>query len=122
MYGIYTTLMKKRIGDESRVDMTLFFGFVGLFNFITLLPGFFVLHYSGIETFELPPTKRILTIVLVSGLPLSLGRPADSLTDQFGNLIGLRSLLGILNATHIAFSHNRWIESDYPAFHRWSDD
>ena len=66
MYGIYATLMKKRIGDESRVDMTLFFGFVGLFNFVTLLPGFFILHFTGIETFELPPTKRILAIVLVS--------------------------------------------------------
>ena len=66
MYGIYTTLMKKRIGDESRVDMPLFFGFVGLFNTITLLPGFFVLHFTGIETFELPPTRRILAIVLVS--------------------------------------------------------
>lgn len=66
MYGIYTTLMKKRIGDESRVDMPLFFGFVGLFNFITLLPGFFILHYTGIETFELPPTRRILAIVLIN--------------------------------------------------------
>ena len=66
MYGVYTTLMKKKIGDESRVDMPLFFGFVGLFNFITLLPGFFILHISGIETFELPPTRRILAIVLVS--------------------------------------------------------
>ena len=66
MYGVDTTLMKKKIGDESIVDMTLFFGFVGLFNFITLLPGFFILHFSGIETFELPPTRRILAIVLVS--------------------------------------------------------
>lgn len=65
MYGIYTTLMKKRIGDESRVDMPLFFGFVGIINIIVLLPGFFILHYTGIETFELPPTKRILAIVLV---------------------------------------------------------
>ena len=66
MYRVYTTLMKKRIGDESRVDMPLFFGFVGLFNIMTLLPGFFVLHFTGIETFELPPTRRILAIVLVS--------------------------------------------------------
>ena len=65
MYGIYTILMKKRIGDEARVDMSLFFGFVGLFNLITLLPGFFILHFTGIETFELPPTRRILAIVLV---------------------------------------------------------
>ena len=73
MYGIYTTLMKKRIGDESRVDMPLFFGFVGLFNLITLLPGFFILHFTGIETFELPPTRRILAIVLVSDPQQCLG-------------------------------------------------
>ena len=66
MYGIYTTVMKKRIGDESRADMFLFFGFVGLFNIITLLPGFFVVHFTGIETFEMPPTRRILVIVMVS--------------------------------------------------------
>ena len=66
LYGVYTSLMKKRIGDESRVDMTLFFGFVGLFNLVTLLPGFPILHFIGIEKFELPPTKRILTIVLVN--------------------------------------------------------
>lgn len=65
LYGVYATLMKKRIGDEARVDMLLFFGFVGLFNLVTLLPGFFVLHYVGIEKFELPPTKRITMIVLV---------------------------------------------------------
>ena len=66
MYGIYTTVMKKKIGDESRADMLMFFGFVGLFNIITLLPGFFVLHFTGIEKFELPPTRRILVIVMVS--------------------------------------------------------
>ena len=74
MYGIYTTVMKKKIGDESRADMLMFFGFVGLFNIITLLPGFFVLHFTGIETFELPPTRRILVIVMVSyGSSLVLG-------------------------------------------------
>ena len=66
IYAIYSILMKKKIGDESRVDMVMFFGFVGLLNLVTLLPGFFVLHFTGIETFELPPTRRILAIVLVS--------------------------------------------------------
>ena len=66
LYGVYTTLMKKRIGDEARVDMPLFFGFVGLFNLVTLLPGFFILHFTGIEVFELPPTRRVTTIVLVN--------------------------------------------------------
>jgi solute carrier family 35, member F5 len=58
--------MKKRIGDESRVNMPLFFGFIGLFNVLALWPGFIILHATGIESFELPPTKRILMIVLVN--------------------------------------------------------
>jgi solute carrier family 35 protein F5 len=66
MYGIYTVVMKKRIGNEDRVNMPLFFGLVGLFNVIFLWPGFLVLHFTGVETFELPPTGKIWTIVLVS--------------------------------------------------------
>ncbi|KAL8707187.1 MAG: hypothetical protein Q9220_007736 [cf. Caloplaca sp. 1 TL-2023] len=66
LYGIYTTVMKKRIGDEARVNMPLFFGFVGLFNAVTLLPGFFILHLTNIERFALPSTKRVWTIILIN--------------------------------------------------------
>ncbi|MCJ1281586.1 hypothetical protein MMC26_000906 [Xylographa opegraphella] len=68
LYGIYTIFMKKRIGDEGKVDMLLFFGFVGAFNMVTLWPGFLVLHFTGLETFELPPTNRIWTIVVVNSI------------------------------------------------------
>lgn len=66
MYGIYTVVMKKRIGNEDRVNMPLFFGLVGLLNVILLWPGFIVLHYTGVETFELPPTGKIWAIIVVS--------------------------------------------------------
>ena len=66
LYGLYTILMKKRIGDEGRVNMPLFFGLVGLFNVLTLWPGFIILHFTGEEAFQLPPTRRVLAIVLVS--------------------------------------------------------
>jgi solute carrier family 35 protein F5 len=66
MYGIYAIVMKKRVGNEDRVNMPLFFGLVGLFNVIFLWPGFLILHYTGVEKFELPPTGKIWTIVLVS--------------------------------------------------------
>ncbi|KAI9789531.1 MAG: hypothetical protein M1833_002297 [Piccolia ochrophora] len=66
MYGVYTVLMKKQIGDESRVSMPLFFGLVGLFNVLFLWPGFFILHFAGIETFQLPPTRWVWTIILVN--------------------------------------------------------
>jgi solute carrier family 35 protein F5 len=75
MYGFYAVFMKKRIGDESKVNMPLFFGLVGLFNILLLWPGLIILHLTKIETFEIPPTKRILTIVLVNS--------ASSLVSDF---------------------------------------
>jgi solute carrier family 35 protein F5 len=65
LYGLYAVVMKKRMGNESRVNMPMFFGMVGLLNFLIMWPGFVILHYTGMETFELPPTRRILTIILV---------------------------------------------------------
>ena len=66
LYGAYSIFLKKRIGTESRVNMLLFFGFVGLFNMAILWPGIVILHFAAVETFEMPPTTRILSIVLVS--------------------------------------------------------
>ena len=66
MYGIYTVVMKKRIGNEDRVNMPLFFGLVGLFNVIFLWPGFLILHFTGVEEFAFPPTSKIWAIVVVS--------------------------------------------------------
>lgn len=66
MYGLYAIVMKKRIGNEDRVNMPLFFGLVGLFNVIFLWPGFLVLHFTGLEKFQIPPTRKVWTVVLVS--------------------------------------------------------
>lgn len=69
MYGIYTIVMKKQVGDESRVNMQLFFGLVGFFNVFLLWPGFFIMHFLGIEEFAMPPTDRIWAIILVRASP-----------------------------------------------------
>ncbi|KAL8801376.1 MAG: hypothetical protein Q9182_004490 [Xanthomendoza sp. 2 TL-2023] len=66
LYGVYTTIMKKKLGDESQVNMLHFFGFVGLFSTVFLVPGFPILHYLKVESFNLPPTKRVWTIILVN--------------------------------------------------------
>lgn len=68
LYGIYAVFMKSRIRDESRVDMPLFFGLVGLSNVLLLWPGFFILHYTGIEPFALPPAGRVTAIILANSL------------------------------------------------------
>lgn len=70
MYGIYTTLMTKKVRSEARVDMQLFFGCVGLFTMLTLFPGLIVIHFTGVERFSFPPTNRIWMIVLVRDNPL----------------------------------------------------
>lgn len=67
-YGIYSTLLKHRIKDESRVNMKIFFGFVGLFTLIFVWPTLLLLHYTGWESFELPSTPRIITVVTVNCL------------------------------------------------------
>lgn len=65
-YALYVILLKVRIQDESRIDMQLFFGFVGLFNVLTLWPIAVILHWTGSEPFELPSGSRALTAVLVN--------------------------------------------------------
>ncbi|GHJ85162.1 hypothetical protein NliqN6_1564 [Naganishia liquefaciens] len=57
-YAVYVILLKVKIEDEERVDMQLFFGFVGLFNTVFLLPVIPILHILGIESFHLPTRKE----------------------------------------------------------------
>lgn len=82
MYGMYAVVMKKRIGNEDRVNMPLFFGLVGLFNVIFLWPGFIILHFTSVEEFALPPSGNIWTIVLVSFPSESIIFMNSRLTDM----------------------------------------
>ncbi|RUS32420.1 hypothetical protein BC938DRAFT_475427 [Jimgerdemannia flammicorona] len=67
-YGCYTVLLKLRIRNEERVSMPLFFGFVGAFNVCLLWPAFFILHFTGIEPFDLPSTAMVWGMVVVNAL------------------------------------------------------
>lgn len=68
MYGLYAVFMKKRIPDESRVEMPVFFGLVGIINVLILWPGFIILHVTGVETFELPPSGFVTAIILCNSI------------------------------------------------------
>jgi solute carrier family 35 protein F5 len=67
-YGCYTILLKVRIQDESRLDMSLFFGFVGAFNVVLLWPCFGILHALGIERLELPSTAAVWGLIFLNAL------------------------------------------------------
>jgi len=66
VYGIYSTFLKKSIVDESKINIKLFFGFVGLFTLIGLWPIILILHYTGIETIELPPSSTVIYLLLIN--------------------------------------------------------
>ncbi|KAJ2906627.1 vacuolar membrane protein [Zalerion maritima] len=68
VYGMYVTVMKRRVGNEDRVNMPLFFGLVGLYNLALLWPLFIIFHVTGVETFELPPTGKIWTIIWANSM------------------------------------------------------
>ncbi|KAH8908836.1 hypothetical protein BR93DRAFT_976940 [Coniochaeta sp. PMI_546] len=68
VYGMYVTVMKRSVGNEDRVDMPLFFGLVGLFNVLFLWPGFFILHFTGIEPFALPPSGKVWAILMLNSV------------------------------------------------------
>ncbi len=66
-YGMYTTLLKVRMGDDdSHLSLPLFFGFVGLFNFLALWPFILLLHYTGVERLELPPSAAVVWEMLAN--------------------------------------------------------
>lgn len=65
-YAAYVILLKVRIREESRINMQLFFGFVGLFNIISCWPMGLILHWTGIEPFELPSTRKAVVSLLIN--------------------------------------------------------
>ncbi|KAI0715269.1 hypothetical protein C8Q76DRAFT_796042 [Earliella scabrosa] len=65
-YALYVTLLKVRIRSESRIDMQLFFGFVGLFNILACWPIGVVLHLVGVERLELPSTSKAVVALLIN--------------------------------------------------------
>ncbi|GAA5809764.1 hypothetical protein MFLAVUS_003177 [Mucor flavus] len=65
-YGCYTTLLKFKIGSEDRIDLPLFFGFVGAFNVLLLWPILPLLNYIGLETFEIPSSPILWIVILLN--------------------------------------------------------
>ncbi|GEQ68811.1 hypothetical protein JCM33374_g2480 [Metschnikowia sp. JCM 33374] len=68
IYGIYTILLKHKItrpdtARERSLNTHLFFGFVGFYCLVLLWPILVVLHFTGVETFEVPRTGHVLKLL-----------------------------------------------------------
>ncbi|KIK99044.1 hypothetical protein PAXRUDRAFT_823217 [Paxillus rubicundulus Ve08.2h10] len=65
-YAMYLILLKVKIKEESRIDMQLFFGYVGLFNILLCWPVGLLLHWFGVEYLELPDTNHAVVAILIN--------------------------------------------------------
>ncbi|CAO1348452.1 unnamed protein product [Diamesa serratosioi] len=63
-YACYLVLVKRKSDTEEKIDIPLFFGFVGLWNILLLWPLFFVLNFSELEVFEMPNRRQFLVLFL----------------------------------------------------------
>jgi solute carrier family 35, member F5 len=68
LYGCYTISLKRATLTAAplQLNMPVFFGLVGLFNFALLWPLFPILSWTGLEEFSLPPTGRVWKILLIN--------------------------------------------------------
>ena len=68
IYGLYTIMLKRTTlkALPLQLNMPLFFGLVGLFNAFLLLPLFPILSWTGLEKFQLPPSRQVWTILLIN--------------------------------------------------------
>ena len=62
-YGLYVTLLKVKIKDDNRCNSAMFFGFVGVFNVLTMWPIGLILNYTGYEIFRMPDAKTMGILV-----------------------------------------------------------
>ncbi|KMQ86621.1 solute carrier family 35 member f5, partial [Lasius niger] len=66
-YAAYIVFLKRKVDHEDKMDIPMFFGFVGIFNLTLLWPLFFILHYGHWEEFEWPNSHQ-WTFLIISGL------------------------------------------------------
>lgn len=115
-YGIYITLVRKRLDQHSGNEtVLLFFALVGILNCICLMPLFPLLHWLQLESFEWPSARvwmylmvnavagtciseylwlwsMLLTTPLLATLGLSLTIPLSLL----GDILAIEMKLGTL--------------------------
>lgn len=106
-YGIFSIVLKYKVKEDSRVDMKLFFGFVGVFNIVIFWPSIVIADHFGFETFELPPNGKIWSVIIfncfISFLADFLWARAMLLTSPLTVTVGLCLTIPVAMVFDIVF-------------------
>ena len=86
------------VPDAEAVHMPSLFGMMGVVNTLALLPLFPLLHYGGVEIFELPPSRSATISLLVNAatstvLPDMLLAQAIMMTSPLVATLGLSLMI-----------------------------
>ena len=63
-YSSYIVFLRRKIDHEDKLDVPMFFGFVGVFSFLSLWPLFFIFHFTNHERFEMPNKPQLVAMLL----------------------------------------------------------
>ena len=63
-YSSYIVFLRRKIDHEDKLDVPMFFGFVGVFSFLSLWPLFFIFHFTNHERFEMPNKPQLVALLL----------------------------------------------------------
>lgn len=68
LYGLYATILTRTVGGEAdgKVNMPLFFGFIGAISILILWPGLPLLSLIGMESLQAPPSSHAAWVVLAN--------------------------------------------------------
>ena len=67
-YGLYTTAIRRLVPGDGRISLSAFFGFLGLFNSVLMLPIVLGLAAAGVEDVRRHATPTFMGWVLLKGL------------------------------------------------------
>ncbi|ESO86889.1 hypothetical protein LOTGIDRAFT_175977, partial [Lottia gigantea] len=67
LYALYLVSLRRKVDHEDKLDIPMFFGFVGIICSVIIWPGFLILHYSKTEIF-IWPTRSQWLYITVNGL------------------------------------------------------
>lgn len=68
IYGLCTILLKRFLCDSTSLGALVMMGNMSLASTALLWPFFIILHFTGVERFQLPPDARVWRIFLINGM------------------------------------------------------
>ncbi|KAK2171801.1 hypothetical protein NP493_1026g00039 [Ridgeia piscesae] len=63
LYALYLVLLRRRVDNEDKLNIPMFFGFLGLFTLLLLSPVMVILHVTETEVFEWPSQLQCIFLV-----------------------------------------------------------